>query len=84
MSSPTAKSPTPALRGVFDKLDGQGAPPQSAAAPLGGAGPRERAGAEMAGVLAAQDAAPPRSTCGYASTRASQRCGRASGRGTAK
>ncbi len=47
-----------ARRGVFDKLDGQGAPlkaqPHRSAALSA-----ERAGAEMAGVLAAQNVAPP-------------------------
>ena len=47
-----------ARRGVFDKLDGSGkrlkAQPHRSAL-----GPAQRAGAEMAGVLAAQDVAPP-------------------------
>ena len=48
-----------ARRGVFDNLDGSGkklkAQPHRSAA----LGPAQRAGAEMAGVLAAQDVAPP-------------------------
>jgi hypothetical protein len=47
-----------ARRGVFDKLDGQGAP-LKAQPHRSVLGPAQRAGAEMAGVLAAQDVAPP-------------------------
>ena len=48
-----------ARRGVFDKLDGQGAPLKAQPHRSAALGPAQRAGAEMAGVLAAQNVAPP-------------------------
>ena len=63
-----------ARRGVFDNLDGRGkrleAQPHRSAALS-----PERAGAEMAEVLAAQSVRAPRSTCGGASTRARRAAG---------
>ena len=47
-----------ARRGVFDKLDGQGAPLKAQPHRSAALGPAQRAGAEMAGVLAAQNVAP--------------------------
>ena len=48
-----------ARRGVFDKLDGQGAPLKAQPHRSAALGPAQRAGAEIAGVLAAQNVAPP-------------------------
>ena len=48
-----------ARRGVFDKLDGQGAPLKAQPHRSAALGRAQRAGAEIAGVLAAQDVAPP-------------------------
>ena len=48
-----------ARRGVFDKLDGQGAPLKAQPHRSAALGPAQRAGSEMAGVLAAQNVAPP-------------------------
>ena len=48
-----------ARRGVFDKLDGQGAPLKAQPHRSAALGPAQRAGAEMAGGLAAQNVAPP-------------------------
>ena len=48
-----------ARRGVFDKLDGQGAPLKAQPHRSAALGPAQRAGAEVAGVMAAQNVAPP-------------------------
>ena len=48
-----------ARRGVFDDLDGQGAPLKAQPHRSAALGPAQRAGAEMASVLAAQNVAPP-------------------------
>ena len=69
-----------ARRGVFDKLDGQGAPLKSQPHRSAALGPAQRAGAEMAGSWPPRTSRRPRSTCVGASTRALPRCGRASGR----
>ena len=48
-----------ARRGVFDNLDGSGKRLEAQTHRSAALGPAQRAGSEMAGVLAAQDVAPP-------------------------
>ena len=48
-----------ARRGVFDKLDGSGKKLKTQPHRSAALGPAQRAGAEVAGMLAAQDVAPP-------------------------